>query len=135
MHCGGVEEGLARDGSSHCAMTGNEGTRLGGYEMPLYLVYAKDHKGGLDARLASRNAHIALGDDMVAEGKLLFGAATVEDGQMSGSVLIGNFANREEVDEWLSKEPYITGNVWDKVEVEEIRVGPSFAKILPAAWQ
>ena len=78
-------------------------------------------------RTAARPAHIALGDQLVAEGKLLFGTAILNDaGAMIGSMLVGEFENRAELDKWLEVEPYVTGKVWEKVEIQPCRVGPSF---------
>ena len=99
--------------------------------MPIFLVYAHDHVNGIERRMAARSAHIALGDKLVAEGRLVFGAAIMNDDGMAGSVLIGNFPDREALDAWLAVEPYIVENVWESWSVEEIKVGPSFTNALP----
>lgn len=81
----------------------------------------------LSRRLAVRQAHIALGDKMRDAGKMLYGAAILDDDEkMVGSVLICDFQSREELDQWLKNEPYVTGNVWQKIEVRLCKVGPSF---------
>lgn len=81
----------------------------------------------LQRRLAARPAHIALSDKAVKSGEQLFGAALLNDKeQMCGSVMIVEFDNREQLDEWLKIEPYITGNVWQKIEILPCKVGPSF---------
>lgn len=86
----------------------------------------------LQRRMAVREAHIALGDSMVASGQQLFGVALVnEHGNMIGSVIICDFPDREELDAWLAKEPYVTGKVWERIEVLPCRVGPSFQKKEP----
>ena len=96
-----------------------------------YLILGHD---GTDAeaknrRTAARPAHIALGDKLVSEGKLLFGTAILDDeGSMIGSMLVGEFENRSELDQWLEIEPYVTGKVWERIEVRPCRVGPSFLK-------
>lgn len=95
--------------------------------MPLYAIVGRDHPDALERRLAARSRHIALGDTLAAAGALLFGAALIEDGKMKGSILIGKFDDRAAVQRWLDIEPYLTDNVWATVEVDEIRVGPSFA--------
>jgi uncharacterized protein YciI len=79
-------------------------------------------------RQKARPDHIKLGDEMVKKGEMLCGVALLDDKeQMIGSAIVCEFASREELDAWLEKEPYITGNVWQKVEVVPCRLGPSFA--------
>lgn len=100
-----------------------------------YMILAYDYTDAtaLDRRLAARAAHIELGDRMRAEGKLLFGVALLDDsGKMIGSNLIGEFDSREELDEWLLVEPYVTGKVWEKIDIRPCRVGPSFSAPSPA---
>jgi uncharacterized protein YciI len=84
----------------------------------------------VDRRLKARADHIALGDKLVKSGNMLFGVALLENNQMIGSMLIVDFPTREDVDKWLSVEPYVTGNVWQKIEITTCQVGPSFVKML-----
>lgn len=98
-----------------------------------YLVIGRDgdDEGAQNRRLAARGAHIALGDELVKSGNMLFGVAMLNSGgQMVGSTLIVDFESRVHLDEWLKIEPYITGDVWQSIEVQECRVGPSFTKLL-----
>jgi uncharacterized protein YciI len=58
---------------------------------------------------------------------LLFAAALLdEDGQMVGSVLMMDFTSREALDRWLSVEPYVTGKVWEKIEIKPCQIPPMF---------
>ena len=41
---------------------------------------------------------------------------------MKGSVLVLDFPSREQLDEYLSSEPYILEHVWEKVQVETMNV-------------
>jgi uncharacterized protein len=85
-------------------------------------------------RLAARPAHIELGNKLRDNGRHLYGAAILDDaGNMIGSILIVDFPNRSELDQWLTVEPYITGRVWETVDVRPCRVGPSFQNLRPAA--
>ena len=96
----------------------------------LILGYDGDDEKALERRLAVREEHIRLGDSLLAEGKVLYGVAMLDDaGKMIGSVYIMNFETREEVDEWLKIEPYILGDVWKRVEVTPCKVGPSFTNL------
>jgi len=77
--------------------------------------------------MAVRDAHIRVGDRLRDEGKMPFGAAILDDDErMIGSVLICDFPSRVELDQWLEEEPYVTGKVWEKIEIKSCRVGPSF---------
>ena len=80
-------------------------------------------------RQAARPSHIKLGDQMRDRGELLFAVALLNaSDQMIGSICIVEFPSRSKLDEWLKVEPYVTGNVWEKIDVQPCRVGPSFAK-------
>lgn len=84
-------------------------------------------EGALSRRLAVRDAHIALGDKLVAEGRMLFGTALLgEDGNMIGSMLVLDYPSRAELDQWLAVEPYATSGVWEEITISPVRVGPSF---------
>ena len=95
--------------------------------MTHFLLIAKDHPNQLERRMKARDAHIALGDKLVAENKLIYGGAMIDDsGNMTGSMLVCNFESRQQLDDWLKIEPYVTENVWDDIEITEFRIGPSF---------
>ena len=82
-----------------------------------------------ERRLAVRAAHIALGDELRASGNYLYAAAMLdEQGQMRGSMIVVDFETREDLDAWLENEPYVTGKVWERIEVQRCQVGPSFLK-------
>jgi len=94
-----------------------------------FIVIARDYKDALQRRLDIRSKHIELGDKMVLDGKALYGVALLDDKeQMKGSVYIVDFPSRVELDEWLKTEPYVTGKVWEKIDIIPCRVGPSFTK-------
>ncbi|MGW1162855.1 YciI family protein [Streptomyces sp. NPDC002513] len=93
----------------------------------MLIAYDGTDEGALDRRMAVREAHIALGDKLVAEGHMLFGTAIL-DGQdrMIGSMIVLEYPSRAELDAWLEIEPYVVGDVWRTIEVKPVRVGPSF---------
>ena len=98
-----------------------------------FIVTGLDGKDtdALNRRMAVREKHIQLGDQLRAEGKVLFGVALLNDANnMVGSVYIVDFANRAELDQWLKVEPYVTGNVWQDIKVEPCQVGPSFLDLV-----
>ncbi|HEY4874388.1 MAG TPA: YciI family protein [Puia sp.] len=85
-----------------------------------FLVIGRDgkDKDAKARRLAVRQAHIALGDELVKKGNVWFGAALHdEEGEMIGSAFFMNFPTRKELDEYLTIEPYMIGNVWKTIEI------------------
>jgi uncharacterized protein YciI len=82
-------------------------------------------------RQAARSAHIQVGDEMSKKGEMLCAAALLDEKEhMTGSAIICNFPSRKELDAWLKIEPYVTGKVWQKIEVKNCKLGPSFAHLL-----
>ena len=94
-----------------------------------FFVTAHD---GTDADAASRRAaaqeaHRKLGHDMIREGKLVFSTGLIDDeGKPTGSARVMKFDTRAELEDWLENEPYVTGNVWQDVVVEQCKMGPAF---------
>ena len=75
----------------------------------------------LDKRMEVRPRHLEnmakLGSHVICAGGLLD-----EEGKMKGSVLILDFENREELDDYLASEPYVLEHVWETVEAERLNV-------------
>ena len=93
----------------------------------LLIAHDGNDDGALNRRMRAREQHIALGDEMVANGSMLYGGALLdEQDKMIGSVLVLDFPTREELDAWLKIEPYVLGDVWRRIDVQPFRVGPSF---------
>lgn len=92
-----------------------------------FAIIAHDAEDVLKKRLAVRNEHIALGDEMRKNGEALFGVALLnEKSEMNGSIYIVDFPSEKKLQDWLKKEPYITGEVWEKIQIIPCKVGPSF---------
>jgi uncharacterized protein YciI len=95
----------------------------------LVIAYDGTDDGAPERRKRAREAHLKLGDELKASGNLLMAAAILDDqGNMIGSTLITEFKSRAELDAWLRREPYVTGEVWKNIDIRPCRVGPSFAK-------
>lgn len=95
----------------------------------LFIVIGRDgtDEQALDRRMAVREAHLELSTEAIGRGEQIMGGALLtEDGQMKGSVMLVDFPSRKELDEWLQVEPYVTGKVWQDIEVVPFRMGPSF---------
>lgn len=86
-----------------------------------FLVKAYDGAGKLDKRMEVRPRHLegmaALGKHVICAGGLLD-----EEGKMKGSALIMEFEDRNELEAYLAKEPYVLEHVWEKIEVERMNV-------------
>ena len=46
--------------------------------------------------------------------------------QFISSLKVVELLSKEAVDAWLAIEPYVTGKVWEHIEVIPCKVGPSF---------
>jgi uncharacterized protein YciI len=85
-----------------------------------FLIPGYDGKDeqALERRLAARPDHIRLGDQLRDQGKVRYGVAMLDDdNKMIGSVYVMNMDTREELDQYLAIEPYVTGNVWQKIDI------------------
>ena len=92
-----------------------------------FLVIAHDGPDGMERRAEARPAQLAKAEELKQAGKSLFATATLADpSKMIGSVLVYEVADRAELDAILAEEPYVTGKVWQKIEVSLCKVGPSF---------
>jgi hypothetical protein len=73
--------------------------------------------------MAVRQAHLSNVAPMVDAGQLKAGGAILDDaGKMIGSVSILDFPDRAGLDHWLATDPYVTGKVWQKIEVMPFRL-------------
>jgi uncharacterized protein YciI len=89
-----------------------------------FIVIARDGSdlGAKDRRAAARPAHLERIAPYVESGQALLGGAILDEaGDMIGSVVLADFPTREELDEWLAGDPYVTGGVWQEIEVRPYR--------------
>ncbi len=60
---------------------------------------------------------------MEQSGERWYGCVILNDnGDMIGSMAVMDFPSEKELQEWLKREPYVTGNVWKTVEVYKCNV-------------
>lgn len=93
--------------------------------MPQFVVIARDGSdaGALQRRLTARPRDFEGIRPMVEAGEIVVGGAMLDAaGKMCGSVVVVEFPSRAELDEWLTREPYATGDVWRDIEVIPFRV-------------
>lgn len=90
-----------------------------------FVVIARD---GTDPEAVARRTgvrphHLDEIKPLVDAGRILTGGAMLDDdGNMRGSVLLVDFPSRIELDAWLDHDPYVTGGVWQEIEVVPFRV-------------
>ncbi len=76
-------------------------------------------------RQAARQAHLDGVKALRRSGNCIEGGAMLNDaGEMIGSALIMEFDSEEQMREWLSKDPYVVGKVWQTIDVRPFRCAP-----------
>ena len=89
-----------------------------------FLILAHDFRDpeAPSRRQQQRPAHLEGVRRMKAEGTFLDGGAMLDDeGRMTGSMVLVEFPSRAEVEAWLARDPYVTGQVWEHVTVRPFR--------------
>lgn len=86
-----------------------------------FIIKAYDGEGMLDKRMEVRPRHLA-SIEQIREHVICAGGLLDDKGKMKGSVLIMEYENREQLDEYLANEPYVQEHVWEKIEVERMNV-------------
>lgn len=89
----------------------------------MVIAYDGTDEDALDRRMAARPSHIAEAAELKNSGNIIVGGAILnDDQQMIGSTLYVDFDSREELDQWLAKDPYVTGGVWQDISVLPVRL-------------
>lgn len=92
-----------------------------------FVVTAMDYMdaGALERRMAQREAHLSGVKDLINQGHFLSGGAILDDnGKMIGSSIHMEFEDRKALDERLQKDPYISGKVWEHIDIRQVRLIP-----------
>lgn len=77
----------------------------------------------INRRMEFREKHLAVVNNMIANGSFLSGGAILDDkGKMIGSSLHLEFANQEALENHLQSDPYFAGTVWEKIEIKQIKL-------------
>jgi len=99
----------------------------------LYVIVGEDRPGTLEARLATRPAHVARLQELQAQGRLIIaGPCPAIDSPdpgpagFSGSVIIAEFPSLTDAETWAEADPYLAAGVYQRVMVKP------FKKVLPA---
>lgn len=93
--------------------------------MNQYLVIGYDFKdeGALERRMSVRQDHLNGVKALKAAGNYVIGGAMLnEDGKMIGSTMIVQFETEEALHVWKENEIYITGKIWENVNIQPFKV-------------
>jgi len=93
--------------------------------MPQFLILADDFKDpdALNRRLAVRTQHLIRMREEKIKGNFIIGGAKLNDlGNMHGSMLVVQLEDEASVKRWIDEDPYITGKVWEHVEILPFKV-------------
>jgi uncharacterized protein YciI len=86
------------------------------------IAYDGTDSQALNRRMAARPAHLENTRKLKTDGHFIEGGAMLdENGRMTGSIVIVTFPSRQQLEQWLNNDPYVTGNVWQKIEIKPFR--------------
>lgn len=92
-----------------------------------FVVTAFDYTDAdaLARRMAQREAHLAGVRSLIAKGHFKSGGAMLDEtGKMIGSTLHIEMPDRASLEQLLQADPYVSGKVWEKIEIREVRLVP-----------
>jgi len=91
----------------------------------LYMLIGFDVEGSLEARMASRPAHVARLKALQEEGRLVMAGPNPAidsdqpgDAGYSGSLIVASFDSLEEAQRWADADPYIEAGVYESVMIK-----------------
>ncbi len=97
-----------------------------------YVIHASDCEDSLEARKATRSAHLKRVQKLMDEGRLLVAGPmpnidSPDPGPagFSGSMIIAEFDTLEDARQWAGTDPYVEAGVYEYVDVRP------FIKALP----
>ena len=89
--------------------------------MALFILTCIDKPGALDIRMATREAHLAYVRERMDMVKLA-GPRLTDDGQMAGSMLILEVADKAAAQAFADGDPYGAAGLFERVELTPFRV-------------
>lgn len=90
-----------------------------------YLIIARDGTDleAMDRRMKVRPLHVETARELKQYNRFITGGAILDDtGNMIGSMMVVQFETEDDLLIWMKNEPYITGNVWQSIEVNPFKV-------------
>jgi uncharacterized protein YciI len=89
--------------------------------MALFVVFCVDKPHSVDLRMANREAHLAYVRERLDQVKV-GGPMTDEEGDMAGSLLILDVADRAAAEAFTAGDPYSKAGLFERVDVKPFRV-------------
>lgn len=89
----------------------------------MLIAFDGTDENALARRLAVREQHLAFFDEYRRRGTFKYGCAILDENQkMIGSMIVCDFPSKKDLEEtWLSREPYVLGEVWKHIEIRLVR--------------
>ena len=90
----------------------------------LFVIHAYDYTDdqAQERRLTARPNHLDGARELKTNGHFVMGGALLgSENQMIGSMLVLDFDDEAKMREWLENDPYVTGRVWEKIDVKPFR--------------
>lgn len=90
-----------------------------------FIIIAHD---GTDAkaeerRMKARPLHLEKMKEIKKSGNFVCGGAILDENEkMVGSMVVCEFPGWDEMEAWLETDPYVTGGVWQDIEVKVFRM-------------
>jgi uncharacterized protein YciI len=88
--------------------------------MALYALVCLDKPDALQVRLGAREAHLAYVRERIATVKLA-GPLLSDEGEMAGSLLILDVADRAAAEAFNAADPYTLAGLWQAVTIKEFK--------------
>ena len=92
----------------------------------LVLGYDGTDREAAGRRATAREQHLEGSVRNYAAARWLDSGALLDgEGAMIGSFVVCDYPSREAMNrEWLDQEPYVLGNVWQRIEIHPIALSP-----------
>lgn len=86
-----------------------------------FVIRAIDGEGKLEKRMEVRPFHFE-GMDRMKEHLVCAGGLLDDAGNLKGSLLVMDFQNSQELDEYLAHEIYVVEHVWEQISIDQMNV-------------
>lgn len=90
--------------------------------MPLFVLVCTDRPNSLPIRLATREAHLAHIGSFPGQIKLA-GPLLDDGGDMAGSLIIVDMADKAAVEAFSTGDPYRKAGLWERVDIKGFKAG------------
>lgn len=92
--------------------------------MEYFMLLATDAEGAHEARLEARPAHLKRLEALQSESRLLTaGPNPLPDNpdQVSGSLIIAQFASLDDAQTWAEQDPYVDAGVYEEILIKPFK--------------